>query len=96
MRDLVGHARAVIPSRVDDEGPPTEEGPHKDIYVTPAPCARSLIPPRGIRDDRAAIASILTHVVAMPLTTTRIPSVWMTLIGVCGAMNSPSVTTSTT
>ena len=25
MRDLVGRARAVIPSRVDDEGPPTEE-----------------------------------------------------------------------
>ena len=25
MRDLVAHARAVIPSRVDEEGPPTEE-----------------------------------------------------------------------
>lgn len=28
-------------------------------------------------------------------TTTRMPSVWMMVTGVCGGMNSPSLTTST-
>src|SRR5262249_36671563 len=37
-----------------------------------------------------------SQICAALFTTTRIPSVWMTVTGVCGATNSPCVTTSTT